>query len=227
MDMRAFRTNIDGNPNIGLYAFCNNRICLAGKRFRKAQVRKMEEVLGVRVERISIAGTDLIGVFVAGNNRCILVPDLIFPEELEKLQKIRQDYDDSFEIKVVPTKLTALGNNILANDSGCLVNPEFPAAQKKLIRQALGVKVVPGTIAEHDVVGALGIALNTGLCTHQDISKQEEKAIEKLLNAPVVSGTINLNPYVRSGIIANSNGYVVGDQSKGDELLLFEEIFQK
>ena len=152
--MRAFKTNIDGNPNIGLHAFCNDKICLVGKRFQKAQIRNMEDVLGVRVEQISIAGTDLIGAFIAGNNKCILVPDLIFPEELEKMNKIKEDYGNVFEIKVIPTKLTALGNNVLANDHGCLVNPDFPAVQKKLIRQALGVRVVPGMIAEHNVVGA-------------------------------------------------------------------------
>ncbi|MCK4670794.1 MAG: translation initiation factor IF-6 [Nanoarchaeota archaeon] len=225
--MKAFKTNIDGNPNIGLFAFCNDKICLVGNRFTKPQIRKMEDVLGVHVEQISVAGTDLIGAFVAGNNKCILVPDLIFPEELEKLMKIKEIYGNAFDVKVIGTKLTALGNNILANDSGCLVNPDFPATQKKLIRQALGVKVVPGMIAEHNVVGSLGVAVNTGACVHEDVCPEEQGIIEKLLNVPVVSGTINRNPYVRSGVIVNSNGYVVGDQSKGDELLLFEEIFQK
>jgi translation initiation factor 6 (eIF-6) len=66
--MHVLMTDINGNPNIGLYGFCNDNFCLLGNEVPEKKFKEIEDVLKVKCHRISIAGTSLIGVFVAGNN---------------------------------------------------------------------------------------------------------------------------------------------------------------
>ena len=97
-------------------------------------------MLKVPVHRVTLAGTSLVGVFTAGNSNCLLLPPICFEEELEALDKLGIKYE------VIQTKLTAIGNNILANDNGALINPDFEASAVKQIKEALKVPVKEATI---------------------------------------------------------------------------------
>lgn len=216
--VHILQTNFHGNPNVGLYAFCNDRFCLLGKEVPENVAEKVEEVLGVPVHRITIAGTSLVGVFVAGNNKKMLLPEIVFERELAKIDELGIDY------KIIKTKLTALGNNILCNDTGALVNPEFSADTKKIIRQALGVGLKPGTIADVETVGSVA-AIRAGRCVlHRDASAEDFKYIESLLNVKCYTATVNLgNPYVKAGMFCNRNGFVIGAMSGGPEVSNIDE----
>ncbi len=211
--MHVIMTNFHGNPNVGLYGFANDQYCLLGRDVPHHQAQEIEKALKVPVHQISMCGTSLIGAFCAGNNHTLLVPSLAFHHELDVLDRLKIKYT------VIKTKLTALGNNLLCNDYGCLANPEYSADTKKIIRQALDVALKPGTIAGLETVGSSG-ALNTHGCViHRDIVKAELDYVEDLLQTTCETATVNMaNPMVRSGIICNSKGFVVGDHSGGPEV---------
>jgi len=116
---------------------------------------------------VRICGTSLVGVFCAGNNNCLLVPKIAFPEEVEYLTSL------GINVKVIPSKLTALGNLVLCNDTGCLVSSDFGADTKKEIRQALHVPLHPGSIAGLTVVGSSAVATNNGCLIHRDATEEE------------------------------------------------------
>ncbi len=211
--MHVLMTNFHGNPNVGLYGYANDAYCLLGRDIPHQQARAIEQVLKVPVHQISMCGTSLIGVFCAGNNHMLLVPSLAFHHELDALDKL------NIKFKVIKTKLTALGNNLLVNDHGCLANPEFSADTKKIIRQALGVSLKPGTIAGLETVGSAAILNKIGGVIHRDVEKAELRYVEDLFNTEFETGTVNMaNPLIRSGVICNSHGFVVGDHSGGPEV---------
>ncbi len=215
--MHALKTNFNSNPNVGLYGYCNNSYCLMGREVPEARVKEVERVLGVPVHQVTICGTSLIGVFVAGNSRKLLVPEIAFEYELKKLDHLKVDYE------VIKCRATALGNNILCNDSGCLANPEFSADQKKRIRQALGVALKPGNIAGLGTVGSLAALNSAGCMVHRDITRAETKVLEGLLGLRCVQSTVNMgSPYIRSGLLCNDNGFVIGDASGGPEIVNVE-----
>jgi len=217
-DRHILQMSVHGNPNIGLYGFCTDNYCIVGLDVSKEKSKEIEEVLKVPVHRLNIAGTSLVGAFLTGNKNCLLVPNTILDEELAELEKLNIKY------YVVQSKLTALGNNILCNDEGCLVNPEYSAETKKRIRQALNVPLKPGTIGESETVGSVGvIANNRGIC-HRDIAFNEKEYAEDLLKITLEPGTVNFgNPYIRSGLLANKNGFVIGNLSGGPELAFVDE----
>jgi translation initiation factor 6 len=222
--MGVFKLSFDNLTNVGLFGYCNDKICFVGNNVKKRFFNKIEEALQVPVENLSIAGTDLIGVFMVGNNNCILVPSYIFHEEFEDLQEFSKQYE--FDFKVLKTDLNCLGNNILANDHGALVNPEYSAVVKKQIRQALKVRVVPGELCGVGNVGSLAVLNSKGGFIHEDISKRQLAELQKLLNVELVPGTIGGSPYIRSGVFANNKGYVISRDVRGDEILMFEDAIK-
>jgi len=206
-------TNVNGNPNVGLYGYATDEYCLIGSEVSQKLVDEIEEILKVPVHVMTIAGTPLLGVFCAGNSKMLLVPSITMEHELEDLDKLGIKYT------IIETRLTALGNNILCNDNGCLVNPDFSAVAKKKIRTALDVPLKPGTIADLNTVGSCA-ALNTNGCAiHRDVNPEELAVVQDLLDVECEPSTINFaSPLLRSGILCNSNGLIIGDHSKGPEI---------
>lgn len=211
--MHVDRIDFNGNSNIGLFAFCNDNICLVGKEVPKKCIEKLEKVLKVPVHKIYIAGTSLVGVFLAGNNDTILVPSIAFENELKELDKLSINY------KIIDTKFTALGNNILCNDNGAIISSEFEAKAKKDIQKALAIPTSQQQIAEMDVVGSLCALNDKGGLVHRDASETELKKIEKLLKIDMEIGTVNFgSPYIKSAVILNKNGFLTGTQTTGPEI---------
>ncbi len=216
--MHVITTNFNGNPNIGLYGFCNNKVCLLGQEVSEECAKEIELVLKVPVHRVTVCGTSLIGVFVTGNDNKILLPDIAFDYEQKKLKSLGIDFE------LIKCHLTALGNNILCNENGALVNPEFSSDQKKRIRQALGVSLKPGTIAGFDTVGSLAVLNGAGCVVHRDITDEEADYLEDLLGINCVSSTVCMgSPYIASGVLCNDNGFVISDSCGGPEIVNIDE----
>ena len=216
--MHVLKTDINGNPNIGLYGFCTNDYCLLGMEVPDDKAEEFSQVLGVPVHKINIAGTSLLGVFLAGNSNKLLVPPICFDYELKKLDKLGINYE------VIQSKTTCLGNTILCNDHGALVSQDFSADQKKIIRQALNVPLKPGTISGLDNVGSLASLNSTACIISRDVTEEEMEKISDLLKIPCVESSINMgSPYIKSGMLCNDKGFIVGDLCGGPEIVNIEE----
>lgn len=211
--MNVLPLNFYGNPNIGLYGYCTDEYCLLGKEIPPHYAEKIEKALKVPVYRVQMCGTSLIGVFCAGNSTTLLLPSIVFPQELKQLDAHAVKYT------IIHSKLTALGNNILCNNMGCLVNPEYSADVKKIIRKALCTKLHPGTIAEIPTVGSCAVLTKKGGYVHHGVTAEEHTELETLLGVSFQKGTVNFGTgYVRSGILANSHGMIIGESSTGIEM---------
>ncbi len=211
-------TLINGNSNVGLFGYANDSYCLLGYEVRKKIAVEIGRVLKVPVIRFSVDRSSLVGIFVAGNNNKLLVPDIIKNDEIEILKNNNIPYE------IIGTRFNAFGNNILCNDSGCIVSSDYSADVKKKIRQALGVPLKPGSIAGLDTVGALVVHNKKGCLIHRDVTEPEIEKIEEMLNLKCTEGTVNIgSPFVRAGILANSNGFVIGKASGGPEITNADE----
>lgn len=207
-------TNFNGSPNVGLFGYCNEEYCLLGQDIPKKTCKEVEKILKVPVHKINMAGTSLLGVFCVGNKNALLLPSMVFEHELKKLDKLGIKY------ALIDTKLTALGNNILVNDKGAIVNPDFTDSDIKQIESALGVKAKRATIAELDNVGSLAAMNKKNCMITRNVKESEVKLVEKTLGVECATGTINFGlPYIKSGVLVNSKGFIVSDQSTGIELV--------
>jgi len=214
--------NFNGDPNVGLYGVATDKFCLLGRSIPKKQVKEIEEILDVPVFQVGLYGTDLIGLFAAANSKVILLPEIIYESELKKLKAALKKLN--VRVEIIRTNHTALGNNILVNDKIGLISPAYSKAQAAKIKKIFGVKSIQLKLAGIAVTGSIGVITKKGGIFNPNLTDRDIKKIESLLGFEVGLGTVNMgNPFVSSGIIANSKGFIVGAHSSGYEIARVDE----
>ncbi len=209
--MRFAKVDINGDPNIGLRGFATDSYLLCGCEIPESCI------LGVEVVKTTLFQTELVGLFAAGNSYGIVTHKLVEEEEVKKIKAFLD-----LNILLLDTRETAIGNLILCNDKGCIISPLLKE-HKKEIESTLSCEVEVSTVAGLSIVGSCGIATNKGCLLHRDVKEEEAEVIEGVLKVRVDVGSVGGSPFVKAGIIANSNAVLVGNTATGPEL---ERIFE-
>jgi len=184
MSFKFLRLNFNGDPNLGLYGFANDAYCFLGFEPHQSILKKIKETLNVNFLITTIAGTELAGLFIAGNKNGIILPKIVESFEIKKIKEFE------LNIKVINSKETALGNLILCNDKGCLISSSLKS-YKKEIAETLDCDVEIGKIANLNIVGSCAISNNIGCLCHREAKEEEIKKIENLLKVKVDVGSVN------------------------------------
>jgi len=214
------RFDIDGNPNLGVSILAKDNFAIVSPGLQDNYTKRIEETLNVPLIKTPICGSNLAGALIAGNSNGIVVSQHIFDHELETIR------EHDVNIQTIPDRLTAVGNIIVANDNGAIINPNVSNTSMKIIKKTLDVEVEKSTIAGFDIVGSAVAATNKGALVHPDASEDEIKLIEDVLDVPTEIGTVNRGvKLVGACIIANSNGVIVGNKTTGPELARIDQVF--
>ena len=214
-----YTADFQGNPSVGLFAYATDQYCLVGASVPEKNVEEIKDALGVPVHRMTIAGTSLLGVFCAGNANMLLIPSIAFDHEKEELQQL------NIPFTVIETKLTALGNNIVANDLAALIHPDFEPEVQQQLPTLLGTPVRAGVIEEQPTVGSCLLLTGKAGIIHKDAPDEFIDELSEYFGVAIDVGTVNRGvPQVHSGIIANSNGLIVGSLSSGVEVTNADEV---
>ena len=213
--VKHFLTEFFGDPNLGLFGFATDKYCLLGSGLKNYD--SVEETLGVKVVKAKVLGTSLVGIFVTGNSKGVVVPSIVDEFEIDELKK-------HFDVLVLDTEYTALGNLILINDHGCILSPLLKK-HKEEIEEFFDVKCEVMKIAGLNVVGSVCIANNVGCLVHPNTTDEEGEKIKKILKVKSINvGTANFgSPFVGACLIANSNGFITSYHTTGPELARIEE----
>ena len=78
--------NINGNPNVGVYIFANNKFALIPPGLTQKTRKLIEDALNVEAIEVRIADMTINGVMVAGNNKGLLLPRLVRPDEFDEIR---------------------------------------------------------------------------------------------------------------------------------------------
>jgi translation initiation factor 6 len=109
---------------------------------------------------------------------------------------------------------------VACNDKGALISP---LVEDKVIGDILDVETSRKMIAKSNETGSCILTTNKGFLAHHDAENQL-KEIQDVLKVKGVTGTIDYGfPFVKSGVIANSNGYITGTRTSGIELGRIED----
>ena len=218
--MKTKILSFDGIDNIGLYVFVTDSFALVGMEVYEKYSEELKELFKVPVIKMTIAGTSLIGVFVAGTKDKILVPSIAFESELETLKENKIDFS------VLDTKLTCLGNNMFCTEKLTFLNPDFSDKTQKKIQELLNTETLKTKLAEIKAIGSL-VAINKNkLLTTYNLSDKELKLLEDQ-GFEVTTGSISMgSQYIKSGVLVNSNGLAVSKNSGGPELVNAEEALK-
>ncbi len=203
--------NVEGNPNIGNYLFCNDKICLYGQLPKKLE-RIVRDTLGVPLYKIEILKTELIGVFLAGNNDFIIAPS-IEGDELLKLKEICDKYD--LKLIISKEELNTFGNNTVVLDNKILIDNEYSDKFKEQLEKETGLEVKKIKLKN---IGSLSVFINNHFFVSQDLT---DKEIGDINNIHPVSGIGSVSQggrYIKSGIVGNSKGILISSNSTTIEI---------
>lgn len=208
--------DIYDTPMIGVFATCTDDVVLIPPFTKPETCTILEDTLNIRVVETLVNGSVVVGAFSRGNSNGFLVSYGTDINDLQKLTGIR--------VEILPDKLNAVGNIVLANDSAALVHPELSDRAIEVIARTLKVEVHRGTIAGIKNVGMAGVVNNKGLLVHPKVTPSERETLEKIFELPVNIGTTNFgNQMLGSGLLANSKSYMAGSETTGPELGRIEE----
>jgi len=211
------RLSIFGDSNIGVYVFVNNRIALTPPRITRTVRRLLNEVLGVEVVETTIAGSSILGVFVAGNNKGLLLPSIITEEELDHL---RQSLGGELRLRVVDSVYTAWGNLVAANDNVALASGDLGKRELEAIGEALGVEVHTARLVDTGAVGAVTVFNNKAGLIHPGVPDESIEELSRRLGVRLGPATVNEGVgFVKSGVLLNDQGVLVGHETTGPEIM--------
>ncbi len=96
-----------------------------------------------------------------------------------------------------------------------------------IIGKALNVKEIrKGTIAQVLVVGSAGVVTSKGGLLHVEATEEEVKSLSSFFKVNLDVGTVNFgSAFIRSGMVANSHGILVGSSTTGPEILRIQRAF--
>jgi len=220
MSGKIERFEFVGSSNIGAFSRVTDHWTLQSPS-NEPTTKSLADLFENQPLTTTIGQSTLVGFLTAGNKNGILVPHIIFDEEIEFLTKTLDS-----QILSLDSKLTALGNLILTNDRAALVSPDFSKSDLQTIRDALGVEIEARNLAGSGLVGSYCVVTNKGLLAHTDISEDELEWLASFFSVETEVGTINCGvPYVSIGLLVTSHAAAAGFETTGPELMRITEAF--
>ncbi len=207
---------IMGNPNVGVYMTATDKYAIIPMGIEDEKKEVIKEVLDVEIYEATIAGTRLIGVLVGGNENGLLLSSSVSDDELRMLKKA---LGNGVVVEILRSRNNAVGNLLAANGKAALVYPKLEKDAIKIIEDVLDVEVFQRSIAGVSTVGSVVAVTNQGGIVHPDASDDEVRFLSDIFRVPILTGTVNFGiGFVRTGLVANSRGAIVGAETSGPEI---------
>ncbi len=212
------KANLYGNSNLGVAISVTDNAAIVPSNLSEAMENLIENTLEVSVIKTPIGGSNLAGALAVGNSNGFLVSPFALESEIKTIK------ERDIQVERIQDRFTALGNIVLANDKGALVNPLLSDKSLEIIENVLDVEVQRGSIARFKITGSVAVATNKGVLVHPSASAEELEFIEDVMKVPADIGTVNKGiRLVGACTIANSKGVIVGSDTTGPELARIEE----
>jgi translation initiation factor 6 len=203
-----------GSSYVGVFARATDEYLLARPDLDADVLADVSDELGVESVATTVAGSSTVGALAVGNENGLLVSNRVTDRERDRIEDAT-----GATVSELPGKINAAGNVVLANDSGAYVHPDLSREAMQAVEDALDVAVERGELADVQTVGTAAVATNDGVLCHPKATDDQLDRLEDALGVPADIGTINYGaPLVGSGLLANENGYVVGQDTTGPEL---------
>ena len=215
--MPVGRALFGGSPYVGVYLRACEATALAPPSLPIGLERDVIRLLGVRLLRSTVLDSEVVGALVAANSHGVIVGEELDPEERAILEELAP-------VTVVRHRHNAMGNNVLVNDSGAIVHPEFSDHTIAEIGRALRVPAHRGTVAGLGTVGMAALATNKGVIVHPKATEREANFVAQVLGVPVHRSTANFGvPIVGACVAANSRGFIVGRPTTPVEIVHLQD----
>ena len=213
------RASFSGSAYVGIFARATDDHVLVRRDVDDELLDAFAEELEVEPVPATVAGSATVGALVAGNANGLVTTSRIIDVEREAIADAT-----GLPVRELPGRINAAGNVVLANDTGAYVHPDLSDEAVAVVEETLDVPVERGELAGVRTVGTAAVATDEGVLCHPKTTDGELDFLEEHLGVYADIGTINYGgPLVGSGLVANSHGYVAGEDTTGPELGRIED----
>lgn len=203
------------SPNIGIFLKANETHLLVPKGLAQTKTDRLCEDLEVSAVPTSIGESRLLGPLVSMNSNGVVVSRLAEDFEVREIGSAT-----GLNVARLESKLTAVGNLVVANDRGALASPLLDHRALAQVKDVLGTEVHTTPIGEYHQVGSFVVATNRGAAVYPGMDEREVGRIGSMLGVEAYPSSVNSGvPYVASGVVANSRNAIAGSQTTGPELV--------
>jgi translation initiation factor 6 len=203
------------SPNIGIFLKANDRHLLVPKGLAQTKADRLCESLQVAAVPASIGESRLLGALASMNGNGILVSRLAEDVEIREMKT-----GTGLNVSRLESKLTAVGNLVVANDKRALASPVLDGRALSQVKDVLGTEVETASVGEYHQVGSMVVATNSGAAVYPGLGEKEVERLGGLLGVDAYPTSVNSGvPYVASGLVANSKNAIAGSQTTGPELV--------
>ena len=206
-----------GNINIGLYAVTTNKFSIIADSLPAKFKETIQRVLQTDIYSFTIDPT-IVGALMTGNSNGLVISSII-SQEVEKELK---DTFPNLTISRFEFDYFALGNLILTTEKVSIVSPLIPKATREVIGETLGTEIVTLKLNNSDLIGSLVVTNSIGALASPLVNNNDEleNIMEILSLKKIDTSTVNRGAqFPSSGIICNSNGAILGQNSTGIETI--------
>jgi translation initiation factor 6 len=215
----VLRAALSGSSYVGVFARATDDVLLVRPDVDDELRQAFADELEVAACPTTVAGSGTVGALATGNENGLLVSSRVLDLERERIAE-----STDLPVHELPGRINAAGNVVLANDYGAYVHPDLSREAVQAVEEALQVPVERGDLAGVRTVGTAAVATNEGVLCHPKSTDEELDFLEEHLDVFADIGTINYGgPLVGSGLVANSYGYVCGQDTTGPELGRIED----
>ena len=205
-----------GNPFLGLYISTNNQFTFVPRDTPDSLVSKIKETLDTDVVKTAIYNSNLIGLFSAMNDKVLVLPDVAYNDEVNILSEY---FDEIISL----SGSTAVGNLITMNDNRMVVSPIIGDSSIQHMSD-FGMDIYVTKIGNMDVTGSLALLTDHGYLFGSVISDKELNDLSAFLGTDGAVTTVNYGiPMVKSGVVANNSGALVGSLTTPFEMGRIDE----
>lgn len=216
--MNIKRLKIMGSNYLGLFGITNDSVCFLPNNIEKEATKIVEETLDVKVITTSLYESSLLSVFAKMNNKKAFLPNYILPREIELIEK-------EIKVKIIDTQ-HALGNMIEINDTHAIISESLNKSEKSIFQKE-DLEVLQTNIAKTNAIGSAILITNKSFVINPNASPSEIKNIQNFLKTTGGSATANTgDSFIRNSILANKNGFVIGEASTGHEINKVDEALE-
>ena len=213
------RATFTGSSYVGVFARVVDDLLLVRPDVEDDLAEALGAEFDATVLTTTVGGSNTVGSLAVGNENGVVVSARVTDRERDRIVEAADR-----SVAELPGRINAAGNVVVANDYGAYVHPDLPREAVKTVGEALDVPVERGDLADVHTVGTAAVANNTGVLCHPNAREPELQAIEAALDVRADVGTVNYGaPLVGAGLLANDEGYVVGEDTTGPELGRIEE----
>ena len=209
------------NPNIGLFFYTTNSVTIIPSNTPESVKKELKNELKTRLVETNIYNTNVVSIFLNGNEEYLFAPDIISIGEKKILESVKE-----LKIVLIKTQLNALGNNMIFYKDKAVINPDFEDSVVKQL-ESLNFKVLKSNISGVGTVGANLVIIGEKALINPSVTSDEQGKIEEFLGIECVKGSVNNNSnIVKAGLVVNKQGVIVSALMTGPEMMTIEELYR-